>query len=123
MNKKKVIAIGLDPAFADYTQFPELTVEKISAFIQSQLESLRKTGFEVESCLIGPEPAAAAEIEHRLTDNRFDCVMIGAGLRVPPEHMVLFEKIINTVHERAPGAKICFNTTPGDTVAAVQRWI
>jgi hypothetical protein len=26
-------------------------------------------------------------------------------------------------HERAPSAKICFNTTPADTAEAVRRWI
>jgi len=36
--------------------------------------------------------------------------------------LLLFEKLINLVHEHAPGAKICFNTTPADTAEAVQRW-
>jgi hypothetical protein len=50
-------------------------------------------------------------------------VVIGAGLRQPPERLLLFEKIVNLVHVHAPQAKICFNTTPADTVQAVQRWI
>jgi hypothetical protein len=29
----------------------------------------------------------------------------------------------NVVHARAVGTKICFNTTPGDTAEAVQRWV
>jgi hypothetical protein len=37
--------------------------------------------------------------------------------------LLLFEKLINPVHARAPNAKICFNTTPSDTVEAVQRWV
>jgi len=36
---------------------------------------------------------------------------------------LLFEKIINTIHAHAPSAKICFNTNPGDTAEAVNRWI
>jgi hypothetical protein len=50
-------------------------------------------------------------------------VVIGAGLRVPPAHLMLFEKLINLVHAGAPGARICFNTKPTDTVEAVQRWL
>jgi hypothetical protein len=46
--------------------------------------------------------------------------MIGAGLRAPSQ-LLLFEKLINLVHERAPRAAICFNTSPADTVEAVQR--
>ena len=36
---------------------------------------------------------------------------------------LLFEKIINSIHAHAPSAKICFNTNPGDTAEAVNRWI
>jgi hypothetical protein len=49
--------------------------------------------------------------------------MIGAGLREGRERLVLFEKIINLVHRLAPGAPICFNSTPADSAEAVQRWI
>ena len=58
-----------------------------------------------------------------LASKRFDCVVIGAGLREPPERLLLFEKIINLVHAFAGDASICFNTTPADTAEAVQRWI
>ena len=33
-----------------------------------------------------------------------------------------FERLVNAVHESAPRAKICFNTNPGDTAEAIQRW-
>jgi hypothetical protein len=37
---------------------------------------------------------------------------------------VLFEKMINAVHQTAPpSSKICFNTNPGDTAEAVPRWV
>ena len=58
-----------------------------------------------------------------LSRKTFDCVLIGAGVRLDPEHFLLFEKLINVVHEYAPKAKICFNTSPGDTAAAVMRWV
>ncbi len=59
----------------------------------------------------------------RLEQEPYDCVVIGAGVRTFPEHFLLFEKLINAVHKSAPTAKICFNTRPGDTAAAVQRWL
>jgi hypothetical protein len=49
-------------------------------------------------------------------------VMFGAALRAAP-HLLLFERLINLVHELAPRAKICFNSTPADTAEAVQRWV
>jgi hypothetical protein len=32
---------------------------------------------------------------------------------------LLFERLINVVHEAAPGARIAFNTSPADTAEAV----
>jgi hypothetical protein len=117
-----VLAIGLDPAFADFTQFPELTPDLIKAFIDSQLERLRGLGYEVDSCLVDLGDTAEAVVARHLHSREFDCVLIGAGLRAPPQ-LLLFEKLINRVRALAPGAKICFNTTPADTAEAVQRWI
>lgn len=57
-----------------------------------------------------------------LQKKRFDCILIGAGVRTIPRHFILFEKLLNIVHEHAPQARICFNTRPGDTAEAVQRW-
>ena len=49
--------------------------------------------------------------------------MIGAGVRANPSNFILFEKLVNVVHEHAPQAKICFNQMPADIGQAVQRWI
>jgi hypothetical protein len=50
--------------------------------------------------------------------------MIGAGVRLDPDHFLLFEKLVNVVHRHAPASvKICFNTRPNNTIEAVQRWI
>src|SRR5262249_51874599 len=119
---KSVLALGLDPAFADFAQFPELTPDLIKAFIDSQLERLRGLGYDVDSCLVDRGETAEAVTARHLNSRGFDCVVIGAGLRAPA-HLLLFEKLINVVHAQAPDAKICFNTTPADTAEAVQRWV
>jgi len=31
--------------------------------------------------------------------------------------------LLNSIHARLPNAKICFNTKPADSAAAVQRWV
>jgi hypothetical protein len=35
----------------------------------------------------------------------------------------LLERLLNLIHALAPTAKICFNTTPEDSLEAVQRWV
>ena len=123
MVKKTVLAIGIDPSFADFSAFPHLTPELVSHFIHTQIEKLRAIGYDAESCLIDLGETAEAVAVAALRSRRPDCVVIGAGLREPAERLLLFEKIVNLVLIHAPHARICFNTTPADTVEAVQRWI
>ncbi len=120
--KKRVLALGLDPAAIDPAAFPQFTAAQVRAFIDSQLERVRQLGYEVESCLVDQGQTAENVLGQHLGSKSFDCVMIGAGLRAP-EGLLLFEKLLNLVHVRAPSARICFNTTPADTAEAVQRWV
>jgi hypothetical protein len=48
-------------------------------------------------------------------------VVIGAGLRLPPKSLALFETVVNIIHKAAPHAKIAFNTRPEDTADAAAR--
>ena len=123
MAQTAVLAIGLDPRFADFSAMPGLTPELIRAYIEAEIGRVRDQGFEVESRLIAPDGSAEAEIEAALRARRFACVIIGAGLREPARHLLLFEKILNLVHRLAPEAAIAFNSTPADTAEAVQRWV
>lgn len=120
---KKILAIGIDPVFVDFTVMPQFTPVMFQNYIDAQLERLRAAGFEVVSCLIDLGDTAQALITRALQTQDFDCILIGAGLRLPGERLVLFEKILNLVHRLAPRAAICLNTTPADSLEAVQRWI
>jgi hypothetical protein len=120
---RRVLAIGIEPGSADYSAFPQLTPELVRSYIEAQLLRLRDLGYEVTSCLVDLGETAEAAVTAALRDERFDCVVIGAGLREPKERLLLFERILNLVHRLAPDAAICFNTTPADTAEAVQRWI
>ncbi len=120
---KRVLAIGIEPASADYSAFPQLTPELVRDYIQAHLLRLRDLGYEVTSCLIDLGATAEAGVTAAVREASFDCIVIGAGLREPKERLLLFEKVLNLVHQLAPNAVICFNTTPADTADAVQRWI
>jgi hypothetical protein len=119
---KKVLAIGIDPVFVDFTAMPQFTPAMFQSYIDAQLDRVRAAGFEVVSCLIDLGDTAEVVAMRALQADHFDCIMIGAGLRLPGERLVLFEKVLNLIHRHAPGAAICFNTTPADTLEAVQRW-
>ncbi|MGX1103462.1 hypothetical protein AB7M47_001845 [Bradyrhizobium elkanii] len=123
MTKPSVLAIGLDPTFVDLSVMPQFTPELVRSYLDAQIEGLRTLGYDVESCLIDLGDTAEAVTAAALNARRYDCVVIGAGLREPPERLLLFETILNRVHRLAPDAAICFNTRPADTAAAVQRWV
>jgi putative intracellular protease/amidase len=117
-----VLALGLDPAVVDLPDSPGLTPELVRSFIDAQLERLRTHGYEVVSCLVDGGESAEDVTRACLAAHRFDAVMIGAGLHAP-ERLLLFERLLNLVHAHAPTARICFNTTPADSLEAVQRWL
>jgi len=125
-GEKSVLVIGLDPTLIDFSQpgyAPGMDATKVFAGLKSSEEELTGLGYSVQMCLTDFGKTAEAVVQGRLEQRRFDCVLIGAGVRANPGNLLLFEKLINVVHEHAPQAKICFNTLPSDTAAAVQRWL
>jgi len=126
-DKKSVILIGLEPTLIDFSH-PDfsgtgLDAAKVRAGLKSCEDELIRLGYDVQMCFTDFGETAEAVVQSQLKQKRFDCVLIGAGVRVPPCNFILFEKLINVVHEHAPQAKLCFNTKPSDTAEAVQRWI
>jgi len=122
MMKKRVLALGLDPAVVDPAVLAPFTAAQVGAFIEAQLARARERGYEIDSCLVDLGRTAEASVAQRLDSGPFDCVMFGAGLRAP-DSLLLFERLLNLVHQRAPGARICFNTTPADSAEAIARWV
>jgi hypothetical protein len=118
-----VLAIGIDPAFADLGALPGFTPDMVRAYLVSEVNRTRDYGYDVDICLIDPGDAAGTAVAAALRAKAFDCVVIGAGLREPPELLLLFEKILNLVHSLAPQARIAFNSNPTDTAEAAHRWL
>jgi len=123
---KRVVLIGLDPAtvnFSDPALPPGMTAEKIHAGIKLALADFAARGWHAQNCFINPDQTAVLTVESCLANQVYDCVVIGAGLRLPPSRLVLFEAVVNAVHRAAPRAAIAFNTVPEDSGAAAARWI
>lgn len=120
---KKVLLIGLHPSVVDYSSFPGLDATKLSAGLDAAESQLQQLGYDAKWCLTDLGETAESVVSERLRQNEYDCILIGAGVRTVAQHFLLFEKLINIVHEHAPRAKLCFNTRPTDTAEAVQRWV
>ena len=96
---------------------------RVKAAAEDANKRLTELGYEVQICFVDLGETAESVVSDTLSREKFDCIMIGAGVRLVPQHTVMFEKIINTIHQKAPpSSKICFSTNPSDTVEAVLRW-
>ena len=115
-DKKNILLIGRDPALIDfssskYSAFPGMDASKVLAGLKASQESLAGLGYEAQLLLIDFGKTAEAAVRSELKNKRYDCIMIGAGVRTAPGNFLLFEKLINVLHEHATQAKICFNTS------------
>jgi hypothetical protein len=122
-KKKRVLVIGLEPTLVDYSLIPDMNAEKVMAALKADQVKLNALGYDTQLCLTDLGRTAEAVVLQKLSESAFDCILIGAGVRTVPTHFLLFEKLINVVHQSAPKAKLCFNTKPSDTAEAVQRWV
>jgi hypothetical protein len=120
----RVLLVGLDPDIVDKPPVPELTAATVHAAVEAESAKLETLGYSVKSLLVDDGKTAEAVLTDALTSSRYDCIMMGAGLRVVPRYLLLFEKLINVVHRQAPAStKLCFSSNPSDTAEAVRRWV
>jgi hypothetical protein len=119
-----VLSIGLHPSAIDYSRHPGLDEPTLTARIEAGEAALRSAGFNVVSCQVPAAPdEAEAQVRDRAGTGAFRVAMIGAGVRMAPEHTLLFERLVNTLNEIQPGIRFCFNTSPETTIEALRRWV
>jgi len=124
--KARLLLLGLDPDIVDYSKapVPGLTAAKVRSAIEADRAKLEELGYSVTVLYVDAGEKAEALLADTLATDRYDCIMIGAGLRTVPPYFLLFEKLINVIHQHAPAStRLCFNTNPTDTAEAVQRWV
>src|SRR5262245_50814882 len=122
----RVLLVGYDPEtvdFADPALPPGMSVEKVHAGIAVALKQFTARGWEADVAFIRPDETAGPTVERQLALKSYDCVVIGAGVRLPSRRLEVFEAVLNAVHKAAPGAVIAFNTRPDDSAEAAGRWL
>jgi hypothetical protein len=100
-----------------------MTAEKIHAGLAVAMQQFGARGWEADLGLVPRDDTAGPTLERLFALKTYDCVVIGAGVRLPPRGLALFETILNVVHKGAPGAAIAFNTSPQDSADAAGRWL
>jgi hypothetical protein len=121
---KRILFVGQKPETVDFTDPtlpPGFNAERINAGIALGVSKIEERGWQGDTCMITPDATGSAQLERALKGAAYDCVVIGAGLRLPPKSLALFETVVNIVHQAAPNAAIAFNTRPEDTADAAAR--
>lgn len=123
-TSRKVLVVGLDPLKLDAGQWgvtPEHNAQ-VKAAITASHAALKMAGYDSETCLLDLNAAIEPQLLPLLSGERWDCVVIGGGIRKPEELLHLFEKVVNAVHRLAPQATIAFNSRVDDVLQAAKRW-
>ena len=120
----RVLLLGYDPETVDFSDPalpPGMTAEKVHAGIAVAMKQFAERGWEADVGMIRPDETAGPTVAGQLASKSYDCVVIGAGVRLPPRGLALFEAVVNAVRKAAPGAAIAFNTRPEDSADAAAR--
>ena len=120
----RILLLGYDPETVDFSDPalpPGMSIEKVHAGIAVALMGFADRGWESDVCFIRPDETAGPTVKRQLGSTRYDCVVIGAGVRLPPRGLALFETVVNAVRTAAPDAAIAFNTRPDDSADAAAR--
>ena len=123
---RRVLLVGYDPETVDYSNPalpPGMSAEKIRAGVSLSLREMTDRGWAGDVCYIRADGTAGQTVEHHLASESYACVVIGAGVGLPPQSLAVFEAVVNAIHKAAPAALIAFNTRPEDSADAAARWL
>lgn len=109
--------------YSDPALPPGMNAKKIQGGIELGLKQMTDRGWQADACLIRPDATAGPTVAQKLATTTYDCIVIGAGVRLPPKNLLLFETVVNAVKKAEPNASIAFNTIPEDSADAAARWL
>ena len=117
----RVLVIGLDPYRVPGPWDPAPVAQAIA----QGLSTFADHGVGVEVCLVGIDGSddVGAVVGRALRAHRWECVVVGGGLRHSDDTVELLEQVVNLIRRHAPDAAIAFNSTPATTYEAAARWI
>ena len=122
----RVLVIGYAPDavdFADPAIPPGLTEAVVAEGIRRDVRLMRDRGWEAEHLPIRADGSVRHDILNRLAREAYDCIVIGAGVRMTTKHIAGFEQVVDAVRQGAPRTPIAFNSSPDDSSEAAARWL
>src|ERR1700728_4802098 len=101
-HMKRVLFVAQKPEPVDSSDPaipPGFNAEKIHAGIAIAMAKMAERGWQADPCMIPPDETGRLMFEEQLANKTYDCVVIGAGIRLPPKGLALFETVVNAVRK------------------------
>ena len=120
----RVLVIGYAPDAVDFTDPaipPGLDEQSVAEGIRRDVQSMKDRGWDAEHLPIRADESLRQEILGHLAGASYDCIVIGAGVRMTTKHVAEFEQVIDAVRQAAFGTPIAFNSSPDSSGEAVAR--
>ena len=121
-----ILIIGEDPELVDFSAPgvpPNMSAQTVMEGVGAATDRLKRLGHEVRVLLTKDAETVDALVSEALKERPYDVIVIGAGLRTLPPMLEQFQKLINVLREKAPRAKLAFNSRPEDSDKAALRWL
>jgi len=119
----RFLLIGFAPEAADDSA-SNAPVDKAAEAFSTILANVQKQfadqGDHLDLCKLALNGSTEVPVTTQLAHATYDCILFGGGFR-EPEHLALFERVLNTVHRHAPGAAIGLVNLPQDAPEAAAR--
>lgn len=122
----RVLVIGYAPDAVDFTDPaipPGLTEALVAEGLKRDLQLMHDRGWQAEHLPVRLDESLREDILHRLADRAYDCIVIGAGVRMTTKHVAEFEQVVAAVRQGAPRTPIAFNASPDSSGEAAARWL
>jgi len=121
-----ILIIGEDPELVDFSapgMPPNMSAQTVMEGVGAATDRLKRLGHEVRVLLTKDAETVDALVSEALKERPYDVIVIGAGLRTLSPMLEQFERLINVLREKAPRAKLAFNSRPEDSDKAALRWL
>lgn len=121
MNSFLLIGLVSEDANASAPNGPAgKAAEAFSALLANVQKQFADQGDHLDLCKLPLNGSTEVPVTAQLARATYDCILLGGGFR-EPEHLALFERVINSVHRHAPGAAIGLVDLPQDAPEAALR--
>lgn len=124
IQKPSILVIGYAPEAVDFSGPaipPGLDLAAATQGIQTDIARMKDRGWEAEQRPIQAGGRLTRDIEDRRSCDTFDCIIVGAGVRMTTKHISGFEQIIAAVRQCAPNTPIAFRASPDSGAEAAAR--